>query len=248
MHDKQAWQAGFMGSIASLRYIETLVDRLDDIVFSVKDLQGRYVLVSQAAVARCGLRSKSQAIGMTAFDLFPAPMAEHYARQDAQLFRNGKTIVDRLDLTLYRNHMTGWCLTTKEALHDAAGSIIGLACISKDLNEPSRSAFIDTAFADVIEYMHAHLGEVLCTASLALRCGLSQAQLDRRMKKVFQLSCGRYLLKIRMDAAADMLAAGNRSIGEIAQLSGFFDQSGLSRHFRKLTGMSPRQYRQLVAR
>ena len=243
--EQSRWQASFMREVVSTSYVETLFDRLGDIVFSIKDREGRYVLMSEAAVARCRLTSKRHAIGMTAFDLFPQAMAERYARQDAQLFRSGKAIVDNLDLTLYRDRSSGWCLTTKEPLHDRSGAIIGLACISRDLGEGTRSAIIDNEFAETVDYMHAHLGQPLRIAELAQRCGLSTRQLDRRMKKVFQLSGKHYLLKIRIDMATRMLA-GDRPISEIAHLAGFCDQSALSRQFRQLTGLSPLQYRQLL--
>ena len=245
--ERSRWQASFMQGIASTAYVEILFDRLGDIVFSIKDREGRYVVMSEAAVARCRLTSKRQAIGMTAFDLFPRAMAERYARQDALLFRSGRAIIDNLDLTLYRDRSSGWCLTTKEPLYDRTGAIIGLACISRDLGEGARSAIIDDDFAEAIEYLHANLDQPLRVADLARRCGLSTRQLDRRMKKVFQLSGKHYLLKTRIEAAIRMLA-GSQSISEIAHLAGFFDQSALSRQFRSLTGLSPTQYRQLLLR
>ncbi|MGS1123996.1 helix-turn-helix domain-containing protein [Rhodanobacter sp. FW102-FHT14D06] len=245
MRDRWEWQATFLGRIASQGYVEGLFDRLADIVYSIKDRQGRYVLMSAAAVARCHLPSKAHAVGLTAFDLFPAPMAERYARQDEQVFRTGKPVLDSLDLTLYPDHATGWCISTKMPLHDSAGQVVGLACVSRDLHEPGRSAMIDSAFADAVEYMHAHLCEPLREMQLERLSGLTAAQFERRMRKLFQLSPARYLLKLRIDSAAQWLVRTDKPIGEIAQLTGFCDQSGLSRHFRNLTGLTPRQYRQL---
>lgn len=247
MQNELEWQTQFIRNIASHSYAEALFDRLPDIVFSIKDVNGRYVLMSQAAVARCRLPSKSHAVGLTAYDLFPEPMAERYARQDAQLLRTGEPVVDNLDLTLYPDRSSGWCLSSKQPLRDAAGRIIGLACVSRDLREPARSLLIDSDFADAVDYMHANLCEPLRSMELERRCGLTSEQLERRMKKLFHLSPARYLLKLRIDAAADMLARTTEPVGVIAQLTGFCDQSGLSRHFRSLTGLTPRQYRKLVA-
>lgn len=247
MQSELAWQTRFIRSIASHSYTEALFDRLPDIVFSIKDVQGRYVLMSQAAVARCRLRSKAHAVGLTAYDLFPAPMADRYTRQDEQLLRTGEPVVDSLDLTLYPDRSSGWCLSSKHPLRDASGSVIGLACVSRDLREPARSLLIDSDFADAVDYMHAHLCEPLRSMELERRCGLTSQQLERRMKKLFHLSPARYLLKLRIDAAADMLARTGEPAGVIAQLAGFCDQSALSRHFRSFTGLTPLQYRKLVA-
>ncbi|MFA7489020.1 MAG: AraC family transcriptional regulator, partial [Lysobacteraceae bacterium] len=195
---------------------------------------------------RCDLKHRQDAIGKTAFELFPAPMAERYARQDERLFRTGKPIIDALDLTVYRDGSAGWCLSTKEPLRDGSGQIIGLACISKDLTEPSRGGFIDNAFADTIDYLLEHIDQPLRMEALARRAGLSQAQFDRRVKKIFQLSAGQYVIKARIDQATRLLRGTTLPIADIAQQSGFSDQSAFSRQFRQVTGFTPRQYRQLV--
>lgn len=242
--DKHAWRDDFMASVASPWYVERLFDRLPDIVFSIKDRQGRYVSISETAAARCGLKHRLDAIGKTAFDLFPKPMAERYTRQDERLFRTGKPIIDNLDLTVYRDGSAGWCLSTKEPLRDATGGIVGLACISKDLTEPSRGGFIDTAFADTIDHVRAHLDEPLRIESLAQRAGVSPAQFDRRMKKIFQVSAGQYVIKARIDQATRLLAVDDTAIADVAQLCGFSDQSAFTRQFRHVTGLTPGQYRQ----
>lgn len=244
--DALRWRDSFMEKVASPWYVERLFDRLPDIVFSLKDRQGRYVSISETAAMRCGLKHRQDAVGKTAFDLFPRPMAERYTRQDERLFRSGKPIVDNLDLTVYRDGSAGWCLTTKEPLRDAAGEIVGLACISKDLTEPSRGGFIDSAFADTLDFLLEHIDEPLRMEALARRAGLSQAQFDRRMKKIFQLSAGQYLIKTRIDHATRLLAATRQPIIDIAQQVGFSDQSAFSRQFRQVTGFTPRQYRQLL--
>jgi PAS domain S-box-containing protein len=240
------WREEFLGRVASPHYVEALFDRLPDIVFSVKDAKGRYVLMSEACVQRCGLKSKRDAIGKTAFDLFPKPMAERYTRQDERLFRTGKPIVDNLDLTVYRDGSSGWCLTTKEPLRDRNGRVIGLACISKDLIEPSRAGLIDTGFADTVDHMLEHYDQPLRVEELAGRAGLSEAQFERRMKKIFQLSAAQYLIKARIDHAARLLGESDVPIAEVAQHAGFSDQSALSRQFRQVTGFAPREYRAML--
>ena len=66
------------------------------------------------------------------------------------------------------------------------------------------------------------------------------------MKRIFQLSAGQYLMKIRVDAAARLLQHSDEAISDIALHVGFFDQSRLSRVFRRVTGMTPGQYRRII--
>jgi PAS domain S-box-containing protein len=237
------WRDDFLGRVGTAHYVEQLFDRLPDLVFSMKDVQGRYVLMSDACVRRCGLRSKRDAVGRTAFDLFPRPMADRYARQDERLFRTGRPIVDNLDLTVYRDGSHGWCITTKEPLRDREGRVIGLACISKDLVEPSRDGLIDAGLAGTVDYMLEHYALPLRTDQLARRAGLSETQFDRRMKKIFQLSATQYLIKTRIGHAARLLADTDTPIADVAQSAGFSDQSALARQFRQVMGYSPGEYR-----
>ncbi|MBB5019065.1 PAS domain S-box-containing protein [Chitinivorax tropicus] len=233
-----------MSQLASPMFMEALFDRLPDIVFSIKDRDGRYVYISQACAERCGLNNRLEAIGKTARELFPVEMADRYEAQDAELFQSGQPVLDNLDLTLLADGKPGWCLTNKVPLHDTLGVVIGLACLSRDLPEPSRAGMIDAPFAATIDYMRAHFAEPLRMDDLAEMAGLSVAQFERRMKKLFQLSAGQYLLKCRIDAAAYRLRLSREKIADIALDCGFFDQSALSRQFRQFVGLSPRQYRE----
>lgn len=233
----------FMREIACPWYVERLFDRLPDMVFSIKDRDGRYVSISEPAAQRCGLRHRDDALGLTAHELFPKPMADRYVAQDQLLFRTGRQIRDNLDLTVYNDGSQGWCLTTKEPLHDADGNIVGLACISKDLIEPTSAGMIDPAFASTIDHLVESHALPLRMEDLAQRAGLSTAQFNRRMKMIFHLPAKQYLLKLRIDHASRLLVATNLSIAEIAQNVGFADQSALARAFRLTVGFTPNQYR-----
>ncbi|RDD79857.1 AraC family transcriptional regulator [Dyella tabacisoli] len=231
--------------MALSKVLQTMFDPLRDVVFSIKDRQGRYVLISEACVKRCGLNCKEEAIGKTAFALFPKPMAERYCHQDERLFQTGKPLIDSLDLTVHNDGSTGWCLSTKQPLWDLTGAIVGLTCVSRDLIEPSRARMIDNVFADTIDHIREHFMEKLLVPDLAQRASLSEAQFERRMKRIFQLSAGQYLMKVRIDAATRLLQHSEESISGIAYQVGFFDQSLMSRAFRRVTGMTPGQYRRI---
>ena len=237
------WRDEFIARLAQPLFAEQLFDRMPDMVFSVKDRAGRYVTMSQACAERCGLGGKHEAVGRSAHELFPPHMADRYVEQDEHLFRTGQPVVDNLDLTLFNDRKPGWCVTNKTPLLDADGSIIGLACLSRDLLEPSRAGIVDDRMADVVDWMLAHHAEPLRVDDLAARAGVSPAQFERRMKKIFHLSAGQFLTKARIDTAARALADGDEAISTIALSCGFCDQSALSRQFRQITGMTPRAYR-----
>jgi len=55
------------------------------------------------------------------------------------------------------------------------------------------------------------------------------------------------LAKTRIDMAMRWIQDGNRSLAEIASVLGYTDQANFSRAFRRVTGLSPRAYRDMVA-
>ncbi|HJV23660.1 MAG TPA: AraC family transcriptional regulator, partial [Holophagaceae bacterium] len=235
-----------LSQLGSLAFVEELFDRVHEAVFTVKDPKGRYLAMSRSGVERCGLASKEAALGRTAQELWPPEMAARYAEQDARLFRTGRPIVDALDLTLYPDRRPGWCLTQKVPLRDRSGRVVALACLSTDLPEPSRAGLIDAPFAAAVDHIHAHFAEGLRVEPLAALAGVSLSQFERRMKKVFHLSPGQYVMKVRIQAAAEALAGTTRPIAAIADEVGFCDQAALSRHFKQVTGLSPAAYRRWV--
>jgi AraC family transcriptional regulator len=53
----------------------------------------------------------------------------------------------------------------------------------------------------------------------------------------------KYVLQQRVDRAQQLLQDTQKSLSEIALDCGFANQSHLNRHFTKLTGISPKKYR-----
>jgi two-component system response regulator YesN len=54
-----------------------------------------------------------------------------------------------------------------------------------------------------------------------------------------------YIGRLRVENARALLESSSASIGRVALQTGFYDSSYFSRSFRRYTGMSPFQYRQL---
>ncbi|MER6424403.1 AraC family transcriptional regulator [Streptomyces sp. NPDC001137] len=67
------------------------------------------------------------------------------------------------------------------------------------------------------------------------------AHLVRAFSSAYGIAPHQYLNSRRVDRARRLLLDG-RSPGEVASATGFFDQSHLTRHFRKLVGVTPGRY------
>lgn len=226
-------------------FTEILFDALPDVVFFIKDTVGRYVRVNQTLADRCAGGDKTKLIGKLPSEVFPAALAASYARQDEGVLKTGKPVERQLELHIYPGSLTGWCLTTKHALKDADGRIIGVAGISRDLNAPSDKASGFAELAAALKLMHSRYTEPLRIEDIARRAGLSVYQFEQRVQRLFQMSPLQLLHKLRLDEATRLLRETDMPLADIAIDTGWCDQSAFTRHFSRYAGMAPGKFRGL---
>jgi len=226
---------------------ERLLDDLSGLVFFTKDREGRYRWVNRTLVDRCGLTDKSPLLGKRPSDLFPETMAPLYERQDERVIRLGKPLVDQLELHLYPGRRRGWCLTSKYAVA-APGTpeVVGILGVSRDVETSARGAMNRDfpELARALQLIQERIAESQTLAELAEASGLSQSQFAQWTERGFHLTPKQLVMKARIDEALHLLAAGDQALFEIAQATGFFDQSAFTRHFHRLTGLPPGAFRQ----
>lgn len=238
----------FFQSISGPLPVDRLFDGVPDIVFFVKDTHGRYMAVNDTLATRCGLASRNDAIGRTAEELFPSPLGDAFAQQDREILRGGSGIRDRLELHLYPGGGRGWCLTFKEPVPGKSGGVAGICGISRDLHSPDARDGDFAAMSAAIHHIHRHFDDALRLPELAGMAGLSVYQFDQRIRALFHVTAGQYLVKVRIDAACQRLTATRESIAQIALACGYTDQSAFSRQFKQAVGLSPLAYRRKFER
>ena len=220
-----------------------LFDHLPDTVFFAKDTAGRYLVINETLARRCALRDPSEAIGRTVAGLFPARLAERYAAQDAAVLRDGRPILERLELHWLSRGRDGWCLTTKLPVRDAHGRITGLIGVSRDLRAPGDSNGIPAGLATAVEHLENHYMEPLTPADLARLAGLPAVRFARLIKRILRISPVQWIAQTRLSAAAHLLRETDRSVAEIAISCGYYDHSAFTRAFRSATDMTPSEFR-----
>jgi AraC-like DNA-binding protein len=95
--------------------------------------------------------------------------------------------------------------------------------------------------------MQARHDEELRLDDLAGAVGLTTFQLIGLFKRTTGLTPHSCLTQIRLNAACRRLRRGS-SIAEAAALSGFYDQSALTRHFKRCYAITPRQFASAASR
>ena len=224
---------------------EALFDLMSDVVFFIKDAAGRYRVVNQSLVERSGKSAKSEILGKTPSALLGETLGREFEAQDRRVLTSGQPLFERLELHVYRSRSTGWCLTDKLPLFDKSGAVVGLVGVSRDLRLPDLRGADFEHISAAVHYAETHLAEAPGNTALARESGLSLYQLDRRMKRVFGLSTGQWLLKTRINAARRLLQETDAPIASIALEVGYSDQSAFSKQFRRSTGISPSIFRGL---
>ena len=172
----------------ALAVMEALFDDVEDIVFFVKDRQGRYVLINRTVAARCGFAAKSDVLGKTAAEVYPPPFGLEYLRQDRHVLESGKPIKDKLELQLYAQGVPGWCLTHKTPIFGITGAVVGMTGLSRDLHVPKGRGENFPEMSAVIDHIRTRYDTPLRVEDLANMASISTYKLEQRMKRIFRLT------------------------------------------------------------
>lgn len=94
-----------------------------------------------------------------------------------------------------------------------------------------------------LDYIHANLADNVRLEDIADAARMSVFHFSRTFRKATGTGPHRYLTQVRVDRVKALLISGNQGLAEIADETGFSDQSHMSKVFKKFTGMSPRTFR-----
>ncbi|MEM8893617.1 MAG: AraC family transcriptional regulator [Bacteroidota bacterium] len=95
-----------------------------------------------------------------------------------------------------------------------------------------------------LNYIHNNLEETISLKEVAKMSGVSVSYFSILMKQATGMSFVAYLNSLRMDCACSLLRNTSLNLMDICYQSGFNDYSHFSRNFKKVTGLSPKKYRQ----
>lgn len=105
--------------------------------------------------------------------------------------------------------------------------------------EGARPCVRDRRIRAAVERIHADYAQALGVDALARTAGMSRFHFTRLFREEVGVAPYRYLLRVRVARAAELLRGGRRSVTEAAFEVGFQDVARFSRTFRQATGHSP---------
>ena len=119
----------------SFQILQAVMEATPDAIF-VKDLEGRYVLVNEAAARFLG-KSPDEIIGKHDLELYPEETARQFIEDDRKVLESGNPHVFEGVATSETGRQA--YLVTKGVYRDRGGRILGLFGISHDITELRRA-------------------------------------------------------------------------------------------------------------
>ncbi len=95
----------------------------------------------------------------------------------------------------------------------------------------------------VFEFIMKNYTQEIYITEIAAMLNMSSASFSRYFKHHTHKTFSNYVTEIRISHACRMLMHGDKNISEISYLCGFENLSNFYRHFQKITGLIPKDYR-----
>ena len=130
--------------------------------------------------------------------------------------------------------------TTENQLAGIRGEMVRKYCLM--VNNYSRTGY-SRLISNCLDYVDFHYMEQLSLTSLAEMYYVSSTHLSALFKKEVKMNLKEYIQEVRLRQARIQLNTTRLPIQEIAANCGFMDVNYFTRVFRKVHGMSPREYR-----
>lgn len=112
--------------------------------------------------------------------------------------------------------------------------------------KPSVSTYIQEEIEYARRYFNEHYNEPISIQDYAESRNMSVCWFQRNFKQIVNHTPMHYLLMIRINNAVSLLETTDYGLSEISAIVGYEDPLYFSRLFRKIKGISPRDYRKLV--
>lgn len=241
--EKIAFQKQFLTRAGrNAEAFKRLFDALPNVLFHIADGQERIIAMNPRCLENCNAVRELDVVGESITALFPPVLAEVYMARDREVLTTGRPIVNRVyshcaDRSTTLRMMNVWPLC------DARGRIIGTAAAYTDAASKDSLPDWYGSIKDVVAFIDRHYAERLSLMQLAKIANVSETRFRRLFKNVMEMTPGRYLTTIRLNAARKLLATTDMLISDIATQVGFWDQSHFVKAFKRERGLTPSQHR-----
>ncbi len=211
-----------------------------------------YAVKQEEHLELCNLLYSPDAIPLPRIDVFRVPEFEHIFNP----VPNSPPIHFRLGKAAFQEFLPYLQALLEEESKDKPGYrmcrlglfMVILTKLMRIHAESSGSDAFDSGIRRVLEHLNRNYLDEVDVEMLPASANMSRSKFLRLFKASSGQTPMQYVLRLRISHACRLLAEQNLSISEIAYKSGFLDSNYFTRMFRKITGMTPKFYRKMVAR
>lgn len=134
---------------------------------------------------------------------------------------------------------------------EACSTITELAGVNKEMvgacfdeiKKSKKGPHISSEVQECCSFINSHLLDEFTLADLAKRAGYTEYYLTRKFYKEMGIYINDYIKEAKIDYAKMLLTATEKSVQEISDSLRFSTRNYFSKVFRRVTGMSPGDYR-----
>jgi AraC-like DNA-binding protein len=218
-------------------------NNIKGVLFFIKNRQCELIWCNLLLAEHCGFSSIEEVCkAQSDFNIHSVELAERYREDDIEVMQTGQSKENIVEL--FPNYLgdLSWFVTSKVPLLNSKGEIMGLYGIMQNYENSSKLVRPLGEISTALDYIKEHYTKKISNETLAKEAGLSVRQFEKRFKEIFKTTPHKYIIKLRILKACDLLLTKNISISEAAIDLGFYDQSAFNLHFKKQVGMTPLKY------
>jgi len=235
---------GFAARLMPGQIAPALFQALPDVIFWMKDDEGRFVYVNQAFCLEIAVADASEVVGLMDKDIFPCELAEVFRRGDVEVLQSSQPIWNKSELVPNRLGVVEWRSTSKIPLQGIDGSWVGTAGISRKMGlvEGMPMPSPHHKLSVIVAAIYEHIGTETGIKELAQAASISISTLERLFKEHMNTTPRQFIMQVKMSAACDRLINTDMRVKEIANSLGYDEHANFTRAFTKSMGMSPSSY------
>ena len=167
--------AGVSSSAFEYTLLRVLAGNVPHRIYA-KDTMGRFIFANGAVARGMGVSDPAELLGKTDFDFYPLELATEYNRQEQEVLRHGSSLLNQEEHAKYLLlEDEAWMITTKVAVRDDAGQIVGLVGINYEVTTQKAAGL-------ALEAAHAQAAE----ATIRLQATVARLDLEVKERQRFE--------------------------------------------------------------
>lgn len=163
------------------------------------------------------------------FDFYPIPLNPQNEKEIARLFN--------LMAHIWKLKKSNYILKCKSIFYEI------LAISTTNYENAYVPKYMAKSIEPAVKYMLSSYNDIdISNESLAKLCGISTVYFRKLFYKIYKVAPIKYLKKIRLDKAKELLIGDFSSVSDVAILVGFSSVYTFSKTFKKEIGVAPTEY------